>query len=216
MNDLNALLERAAGPAVAPVDAHADLARGRGALTRTRRRRRALGLAGVATAGVVGLGLGRLADRDGDVAADHGPDHRTSSHRADVGVPLLAQPFTAGPYVFDQTPQGWEVQGAYPQGVTIAPVGFPDQQPLSFTGKLVIMLDTNPVGDGDPVELDGRTFVVRRSDGDYTLVSTRTRPGEPAGVLRIQYPSSTGWSRDTMVAFLAGVRVGTGAQPGLG
>jgi hypothetical protein len=107
------------------------------------------------------------------------------------------------------------VQGAYPTAVTIAPVGFPDQEPLSFAGKLVIMLDTNPIGAGDRVDADGRTFVVA-ADDDYTLVSTRTRPGEPDGVLRIQYPTSTGWSRATMIAFLAGVQVGPGAQPGVG
>jgi hypothetical protein len=215
MNDLNALLERAAGPATAPVDADADLARGRRALSRTRRRRRALGLAGVATAGVVGVGVVRLTDR-GDVATDRGgTHHQKSNQKKDSGVPLLAQPFTAGPYTFDQTPVGWEVQGAYPQAVTIAPVGFPDQEPLSFSGKLVILFDTNAIGRGDQVEVEGRTFVVAAYD-DYTLISTRTRPGEPEGVLRIQYPSSTGWSRDTMISFLAGVQVGPGAQPGLG
>jgi hypothetical protein len=60
VNDLNALLERAAGPATAPVDAHADLTRARRALSRTRRRRGALGLAGVAAAGVVGVGIARV------------------------------------------------------------------------------------------------------------------------------------------------------------
>ena len=41
MNDLNTLLDRAAGPATLPFDAHADLTRGRRALSRTRRRGRA-------------------------------------------------------------------------------------------------------------------------------------------------------------------------------
>jgi hypothetical protein len=215
MNDLNALLERAAGPVTAPVDAYADLTRAQRALSRTRRRRSALALAGVATAGVVGVGAVRLTDR-GDVAADRsGSRHQKSPGQSRLGVPLLAQPFTAGPYTFDQTPEGWEVQGAYPQGVTIAPVGFPDREPLSFTGKLVILLDTNPIGSGDRVETGGRTFVVA-ADDDYTLVSTRTRPGEPQGVLRIQYPTSTGWSRQTMVAFLDGVNVGPDARPGVG
>jgi hypothetical protein len=213
MNDLNALLERAAGPVTAPVDAHADLTRARRALSRTRRRRSALGLAGVATAGVVGVAAVRLTDRS-DVVADRSGTHHQKQQQ-NLGVPLLAQPFTAGPYTFDQTPEGWEVQGAYPTAVTIAPVGFPDQEPLSFAGKLVIMLDTNPIGAGDRVDADGRTFVVA-ADDDYTLVSTRTRPGEPDGVLRIQYPTSTGWSRATMIAFLAGVQVGPGAQPGVG
>ena len=62
MNDLNTLLDRAAGPTVAPLDVHADLSRGRLALARTRRRRGAAGLLGVAAAGVVGFGVIRYAD----------------------------------------------------------------------------------------------------------------------------------------------------------
>jgi hypothetical protein len=211
MNDLNVLLDRAAGPALAPVDPYADLTRGHQALARTRRRRRALGMAGVAALGVVGLGLDRVVVNGDDVAADNAKTH----HRESSGVTLLAQPFAAGPYTFDQTPQGWEVQGSYPQGVTIAPVGFPDQQPLSFLGKLVILYDGNPLGHGDKAEVDGRTLVVSQSE-DYTTIAARTRPGEPAGVVRIQYPTDTGWTRDTMLAFLAGVHVGGGAEPGLG
>ena len=211
MNDLNTLLERAAGPATAPVDAHADLTRGHRALSRTRRRRGALGLVGVAAAGVVGVGVARFTEPGGDVAADK---TQTRQQKGSTGITFLAQPFEAGPYTFDQTPEGWEVQGAYPQGVTIAPVGFPDQEPLSFVGKLVIMFDANPPT-GEQVELDRRTFWVQRSDG-YTTISTRTQAAEPAGVVRIQYPSDTGWTQDTMLTFLAGVHVGAGAQQGLG
>jgi hypothetical protein len=209
MNDLNTLLERAAGPALAPVDAHADLARGRRVLSRTRRRRGALGLAGVTAVAVAGVGIGRSLVPDDRVV-----DHASGQHRA-AGVSLLAQPFSAGPYTFDATPQGWEVQGVYPQGVTIAPVGFPDQEPLSFVGKLVVLFDRNPLGRGDRVDLDGRSFVVAEGEG-YTLISTSTRAGEPEGVVRIQYPSDTGWTRDTMLQFLAGVHVGAAAHPGVG
>jgi hypothetical protein len=209
MNDVNTLLERAAGPAVVPVDAHADLTRGHRALSRTRRRRSAIGLAGVAAAGIAGVGVSRV------VAPDDGPSRATESHRGG-GVSLLAQPFVAGPYTFDSTPEGWEVQGSYPQGVTIAPVGFPDQQPLSFVGKLVIMFDGEPPF-GDPVELDGRTFWVSDDGGGgATAISTRTRAGEPTGMVRIQYPADAGWTRATMLLFLAGVHVGQDAQQAVG
>jgi hypothetical protein len=211
MNDLNTLLDRAAGPVTAPVDAHADLTRGHRALSRTRRRRAAAGLIGVAAAGVVGVGIARVTDPDGQVAADNTP----TRHQKDTGITFLAQPFEAGPYTFDQTPEGWEVQGANATAVTIAPIGFPDQQPLSFVGKLVIMFDGNPVGRGDEVDIGGRTFVVSQSQ-DYTTIATSTRPDEPTGVVRIQYPSDTGWTRDNMLLFLAGVHVGAGAQQGLG
>jgi hypothetical protein len=210
MNDLNALLDRAAGPTTAPVDTHADLTRGHRALAQTRRRRAATGLLGVAAAGVVGVGIVRFTDPDGDVAADN----TSTRHQKVTGISFLAQPFEAGPYTFDQTPVGWEVQGAYPQGVTIAPVGFPDQEPLSFVGKLVILFDGNPLS-GEQVQRDGRTFWVR-GDSGYTTIATPTLPGEPTGNVLIQFPDDTGWTRDTMLTFLASVHVGPGAQQGVG
>ena len=207
MNNIADLLDRAAGPATAPVQADADLARGHRALARTRRRRGALGLLGLAVAGVAGVGVARY------VGPDEGPSRAVERQHA-PGIRLLAQPLEAGPYTFDATPEGWEVQGVTPQAVTIAPVGFPDQEPLSFVGKLVILFDGNRPS-GDRVDLDGRTFWVREGEG-YTTIATRTRAGEPEGVVSIQYPSGTGWTRETMLAFLAGVHLGAGAQQGVG
>lgn len=212
MNDLNTLLDRAAGPATTPVDAGADLTRAHRALSRTRRRRAAAGLVGAAAIGAIGVGASRITDRD-QTAPQTAED--TTTDRGGSGVHLLAQPLAAGDYTFDSTPEGWEVQGAYSAGVTIAPVGFPDQEPLSFIGKLVIGYDQNPIGTGEQVDLDGRTLVIREGEG-YTTISAATRPGEPAGVIRIQYPSDTGWTRETMLEFLAGVHLGPGAQPGVG
>jgi hypothetical protein len=207
LNDIADLLDRAAGPVTGPVPADADLARGRLALSRTRRRRGALGLLGVAVAGVAGIGVTRY------VGPDDGPTKAVETPRTPE-IRLLAQPLEAGPYTFDTTPQGWEVQGVTPQAVTIAPVGFPDQEPLSFVGKLVILFDGNrPTG--DQVDRDGRSFWVREGDG-YTTIATRTRAGEPKGVVSIQYPSGTGWTRESMLAFLASVHVGAGAQQGVG
>jgi hypothetical protein len=208
MNDLNALLERAAGPAAAHVDVHADLTRGHRALSRTRRRRSALGLVGVAAAGVVGIGASRV------MAPDGGPSQAKESTHRGGGVSFLAQPFVAGPYTFDATPEGWEVQGVSPSAVTIAPVGAADQNPSSFVGKLVILFDGNPLS-GEQVQRAGRTFSVHTNSG-YTTMATPTLPGEPAGNVLIQFPSDTGWTRDSMLLFLAGVHVGDGAQQGLG
>ena len=64
--------------------------------------------------------------------------------------------------------------------------------------------------------MNGRSFWVSDQGGDITTVSTRTVDGEPAGMVRIQYPSDAGWTHDTMLGFLAGVHVGPGARPGLG
>lgn len=211
MNDLNTLLERAAGPvAVAPVDVRGDLTRGHRALARTRRRRGAAALVGVAAAGVVGVGIARFTDPgDEGVAADD-----TSAHGGNTGITFLAQPFEAGPYTFDQTPEGWEVQGADAYAVTIAPIGFTDQEPLSFAGKLVILFDGNRPS-GSPIEYHGRTFWIGGSNGSSTI-ATRTHRNEPRGVVSVQYPNDAGWTRDTMLAFLAGVHVGPGAQQGVG
>jgi hypothetical protein len=212
MDDLTALLDRAAG-AVSPVDPSADLTRGRRALARTRRRRGAAGLLGVAAAGAVGVGVVRYADvptpesRAVEVPDDTGP--------VESGVQLLAQPFSAGPYSFDSTPEGWSVQGGFPQGVTIVPDGVDvDPSPYVFTGKLVILLDGNPPS-GEQVSFAGRDFWVR-GDSGYTTICTRTRDGEPEGIISVQFPSDTGWTPQTMLEFLASVRVGPGAQLGVG
>ena len=211
MNDLNTLLDRAAGPATAPVDAHADLTRGHRALARTRRRRARRRPARRRRRRC----RGRRRVPDGPAgrhaaAAGRGDDQT----RDDGGIRFLAQPFEAGPYTFDQTPEGWEVQGAYPQGVTIAPVGFPDQEPASFVGKLVIMFDGNPLS-GEQVELDGRTFWVR-GDSGYTTIATRTLPGEPEGNVLDPVPERHRLDPRHDAQFLAGVHVGPGAQQGLG
>ena len=214
MNDLNTLLDRAAGPAGhhAPVDAVADLTRGRRALSRTRYRRSAAGLVSVAAAGVLGAGVVRYA------GPDHGPQQAVEGpvqpDQKAGGISFLAQPLEAGPYTFDATPEGWEVQGVSPSAVTIAPVGFADQEPDSFVGKLVIMFHDNPLT-GEQVERDGRTFWIHHSDG-YTMIDTRTLPGEPAGKVQIQFPSDTGWDTDSMLTFLGSVHVGEGAQQGVG
>ena len=120
MNDLNTLLDRAAGPAAdhSPLDVGADLTRARRALSRTRRRRSAAGLMGAAAAGVLGVGVARYAGPDG------APQQQAVEQRGDdgqqAGISFLAQPLDAGPYTFDATPEGWEVQGVSSSSVTIA------------------------------------------------------------------------------------------------
>jgi len=218
VNDLTVLLDRAAGPAPAP-DVTGDLARGRRALARTRHRRGAAGLLGVAAAGLVGVGAVRYADRSvPDPRVVEVPDDVADDAAADVaptGVRLLSQPFEAGPYTFETTPEGWYVQGSYPQGVTIAPEGVDlNPSPYSFEGKLVIIFDGHrPFG--EPVTFAGREFWVRSSSG-YTTIETLTRTGEPEGKLSVQYPDDSGWAQDTMLEFLATVQVGPGARQGLG
>ena len=208
MNDLNTLLDRAAGPAAAPVDAHTDLRRGHHALARTRRRRSAAGLLGVAAAGVVGVGLTRTGGHD-KARDPGGPQVATSPTTPPATVVLV----TRGAYSFPTPPERWEVQGDYPQGVTIGPVGDTDTNPYSFEGKLAIGYDQNPPS-GRPVTHEGETYWV--GGGDYVSIARKSRPEEPRGEVLVQYPASTGWSTDDMIAFLNSVHVGPDARPGFG
>lgn len=182
-------------------DPDADLTRARvAARVRARRRFRAA-LGGVTAAVVLAVGAGVVLDEP----ATPGPD----------GVVLVDQRFEATPYTFDLTPEGWSVQAQKPAAVTIAPDdGSASDEPDDFTGKLVILFDTNPP-DGRVVDRGGRRFWVA-DDSDYTTIATRARAGEPAGVVRIQYPGDTGWDEDSMLAFLGSVHVGPGARHGFG
>jgi hypothetical protein len=202
-DDLKRALASVADAERPDTDPAADLDRARGAARRRTRRRFRLGLGGLAAVTVLAVGVTLVVDDE--------PAPVTPS----AGVELVAEPFEATPYTFDLTPQGWSVQGANPNAVTIAPDdGSTSSEPLDFRGKLVILFDANPVG-GRELEHDGRTFWVS-GDSGYTTVSTRTLPDEPRGVVRIQYPEGAGWDLDAMVAFLASVHVGPGARHGVG
>jgi hypothetical protein len=116
-----------------------------------------------------------------------------------------------GPYSYAETPRGWEVQGGTQFGVTIAEVGDPDTSPDSFLGKLVITFDTLGLGGGRTVTFEGRDYRVR-GDSEHTTVSTPTRPSEPDGVVRVQFPDAA-FTEDEMVRFLSQVEVTEGADP---
>jgi hypothetical protein len=202
VTDLKRLLEPAAETTRAPVDPIADLVRAqRTAKGRTLRRVR---LAAVTAAVVVvsTVGLNRSA-------------HDPTTPEVASKVELVAATFDADPYTFDLTPTGWHVQSQNAFAVTIAPDdGSTSDSPDVFVGKLVILFDQNPLS-GATVDVDGRRYWLH-SDSDYTTISTATRPDEPPGAVRIQYPDDAGWTRDSMLAFLGSVHVGPGALPGLG
>lgn len=127
-------------------------------------------------------------------------------------VRLVAQPMAAGPYTFGTTPEGWEVQNNEPFAVTIRRIGETNRDPASFVGKLVIMLDDLPLGGGERVTVDGREMVVRDNGDGYVTVSVATRPGEPQGTVRVQFPADLGWTRDAALTFLSSVVVGPDAE----
>lgn len=203
-DELRHLLDIAAGPTWT-VDPAADLARGRAARQQAFRRRLRVGTAAMALLAIAGVGVGLAVTNEGG-----------SAPAAHTGVvQLVDAPFDASPYTFDLTPRGWSVQGQDKNHVTIAPVqGSTSDDPNDFVGKLVIMYDENRP-EGMRVDDLGRTFWLRFDEG-YLTIATRTRPGEPAGEVLIQYPDGAGWTRENMVRFLASVHVGAGARPGLG
>lgn len=197
-------------PAVPPAS---DLARARSAARARSRRRLRWGLALVA---VGAIGLGRL-DLDARPAEDvtTAPGTAAPPDLATRSIALLSTPLDAGPFTFGLTPEGWSAQPARPSSVTIAPDdGSTSPHPDDFRGKLVITFDRNAV-DGEQVVHDGRAIWITGDSGTTTM-STLTLPGEPPGVVRIQYPDDTGWTDDAMVRFLASVHVGPDARPGLG
>jgi hypothetical protein len=209
MTDLTELLDRASVLEATPMPITDDLARAHAALHRQRRRR---GLVTVGSLAVVGV----LAGVAGPPLLDRGPEGggTTTVTEPRSNVQLVAANVSSGPYTFGKLPTGWEVQGQFPQGVTIAIVGDDDQEPLSFRGKLVIMYDQNAPS-GDRTEVNGREFF-SNTDSDHDTVAVRTRAGEPDGVVSVQYPDSAGWSVETMIEFLDAVLVGQAAQPGVG
>jgi len=208
MTDLTELLDRASDVPGTPMPVTDDLARAHEALRRQRRRRSLVAAGSVCVVAV-------LAGTVGPALVDDVPERNaTTVDREDSLSMLLASTESAGPYTFGKLPRGWEVQGEFPQGVTIAEIGDDDQEPLSFIGKLVIMYDQNPPS-GDVTEYNGREFF-SRGDSDHNTVSVRTRDGEPEGVVSVQYPDSAGWDVATMIEFLDAVAVGDTAQPGLG
>jgi hypothetical protein len=222
-HDLKRALQTAAEsdrPAVDPAD---DLARAVSAARARTRRRFRVGLAGVASVAVLGVGAAVVLDREQTDPGVSAPG--TGTPDAVPGVELVSETFEATPYTFDLTPRGWSVQGQRPNGVTIAPDdGSTSDDPDVFVGKLVIMFDANPP-DGRVVDHDGRRFWVSGESGrttlaerqsGYTTLATRTRGDEPDGVVRIQYPNGAGWDEASMVAFLASVHVGPSAQHGFG
>jgi hypothetical protein len=111
-------------------------------------------------------------------------------------------------------PEGWEIQGATPSHMTIAPEGFGSQDPSDFVGKLVVMLrSVDDVGTpaGDPVPVgDGTGYL---NAGDIGDVLTFEQAGND---VQVQVPPSLGWSVDDIVEFALGVQVTSDAVPSRG
>lgn len=213
--DITAALRLAAGPDLddrPEPDAAADLTRARTAVRRRFQRRLRAGTVAAAVLVVTAVGLGQSLRDDGSSPPSASPGGTSAA----AGIRLVAADLEADPYRFGVVPAGWSVQSLTPYSVTIAPDdGSAPGNGDVFIGKLVILYDQNPLGSGRTA-VDGGQDVYVSSDSGYTQIARRTRPGEPVGVVRVQYPNDTGWTRATMLRFLDGVHVGPGARPGLG
>jgi hypothetical protein len=214
MNHLNDLLERAAGPAGATVDARHDLSRGHRALARTRVRRSAAGLVGVAAAGVIGVGLTQRGGDEGtQVATDPTPTGTATATPTPTPTPPPTQDPVPSPYELPELPAGWTASAYNEFATTFAPPGATvNDEPGDFEGTIVLLYDKEPTF-GKKRVVDGRAYFTR-GDSGYTTISTRTRPDEPQGTLRLQFPDTV--DVQSALAFLSGVRVLDGAQPAVG
>jgi hypothetical protein len=207
-----------------------DLNRARGLLIR-RRRARAKAL----TAGIGGLAavaaVGVVVTNSGD--ANNAPS--VSARPSVKDLHLVAADVSGGSFSFGKIPDSWEVQRATESWVLMIPTGKPygikvapskadlasgkarkpgkDVLPHlnSFEGKLLISFDQYPLA-GNTSTFGGRAYEVE-SDSQYTTISVDTLPGQPKGVVRVQYPTGTGWSQSTLREFLASVSVKDTARP---
>ncbi len=234
MTDLRNHLADLAGSPGEPttVQADADLARGRSALRRRRILQSATGSAFVAALAAVAIGI-TTTGGPGGVSTPLAGGSTTAATIADTSFQLVAytgeQP--AG-FSVDKVPAGWEVQGITESALTLGPVGakphnsaapqsdVADNDPNSFVGKVVVMLQsvdekgempgpTTPVKVGDQ---DG-VFVQRPDSGDGVTLFIK----QPSGInLEIQVWDGIGWTRGQIVDFAAGIHVNANAKPGRG
>jgi hypothetical protein len=208
MNDVKELLERALADSHGPgptrqVNAADDLARGR----RLRRRRRTLGLA-------AGLTAGSLAATATGAGPHPGPQAGSASTRH-MAVLVAYQGRQVPGYRVAYAPRGWVIQGGNAFALTIAPKGDKDKSIASFTGKLVVLLQSRdqhgrPPGAPLPVnERPGRFS----TQGNTQILYFKLADGRWAVV---QAPTALGWDSRQLARFASGVRVIANAQEGRG
>jgi hypothetical protein len=231
VNDLKDLLELALSDVPgrdARVDPAADLARGRRRLRR--RRQRLAGLAGVTAAVLCGV-LVPLA-LHGSAPRYYSPPAAASSHAqpsptqpgqtAAPATPsrqikLVAWVGTQPPgYRVNWMPKGWVVQGSTPFALVMAPPDDKDKSPDSYSGKLVVMLQsrdaTAPPADWANQRVNGRPgkFDVQ---GDTQILTFKIASGQ---WVVVQAPVSLGWDSAELAKFAGGVQVLAAAQQGRG
>jgi hypothetical protein len=113
-------------------------------------------------------------------------------------------------------PKGWVVQGSTPFALVMAPPNDKDKSPDSYSGKLVVMLQsrdaTAPPADWANQPVNGREgkFDVQ---GDTQILTFKNASGQ---WVVIQAPVSLGWDSAELAKFAGGVQVLAAAQQGRG
>jgi hypothetical protein len=233
VNDLKDLLELALSDVPgrdARVDPDADLARGRRLLRR--RRQRLAGLAGGVTAAVlcavlVPLALQGSAPRHHPAPAavassrpqpSHSqPGHSSAPAPLSHQIKLVAWVGTQPPgYQVAWMPKGWVVQGSTPFALVMAPPNDKDKSPDSFTGKLVVMLQSR---DATAPPADWANQPVNGREGKFDVqgpTQILTFKNASRQWVVIQAPVFLGWDSAELAKFASGVQVLAAAQQGRG
>jgi hypothetical protein len=224
--NLHDRLEAVAGPAVGPTaeQAAADLTRGRRALRR-RRTAQQLGASVFAVAALAAaVTYGTTANGGGATTTPPQADGVTApapeSKPAVTATKLVAyegkQPKG---FTLDKVPDGWEVQGVTASALTMAPIGFPDQERDSFVGKIVVMLqsqDDTSTPTGTKVTVGGKPGVINSTD-ESVPTGKNLWVKQPTGVwMLVQIWDATGWTNESIAEFGAGIHVLKDAKPGRG
>jgi hypothetical protein len=221
MKELHDRLDRVAGPAVEATGAQAaaDLARGRRALRHRRRvKGAATGVFAVAAA-VAALAYGTTSGPASAPATQAAAPTSPAARPAAVDTVLVAykgdQPKG---YTIDKVPSGWEIQGADPSVLTIAPINDKDKDPHTFVGKIAIMLQSKDqlgTPSGTAVAVGGKRGVLVPADDGTHGKSLYVR--QPNGInLIVQIWDAQGWTDHAIVEFAAGIHVLADAQQGVG
>ena len=119
-------------------------------------------------------------------------------------------------YTLDTIPDGWEIQGVNAYRLTLAPIGASDQEPDSFAGKIVVMLQSDEgfVPEGTTVRVGDRSGVLVDSP-DGLARTLWIKHSADAWVL-VQVWRGLGMSVDDIADLAAGIHVHADAPPGHG
>jgi hypothetical protein len=220
MTTVKDLLELALADGHAPdpgqrVDPGGDVSAGR----RLLRRRRLAGAGGVAAAVLAGVLVPLTIHGGGQVTSGTSPVRplvTTAPAPGPRSIALVAYLGEQPPgYRVAEMPSGWIVQGGGAFALVIAPKADTDTNPNSYSGKLVVMLQSMDAGiptagvsqpvDGRPgrldVQGDTQMLTFQRADGRWVV---------------IQAPTSLGWDGSMLAQFAAGVQVLDNARPARG